>query len=488
MSNIIYFDDLKKNKYSFSAKLYKKQKTNYVKSYKLKDFLIEPIKKGTEVGSDTYIYNKKYQFIRTSNILNNSVLLDEKSCIGIPKKFFEKQNLKKKQILIVKDGALGNVAFLDRDYPNFMICSGINSLTCKNPFYIFAILQHKLFKKNFEFNVTSGSTISHAKDMYLEFDIPLPVDNAEDIINLVENIMKSIILKERLIKDKINSLNKFISEILHFNGFDNIKTEYPTYSDLLSVKRLDSGYYSEKAIYIRDLIKNYENGYFYIPSKNIKGGKTPKIRSEPSYENLKYKWITPTFINKYGMNTNICSIDFKEKNNINNDTCLIINRTSKKIDGKSGKFVGIASFYNYSFFGKGQHNQGFYRLENYEKIDLIMITTLLNHPIYREYFGEISIGSKMKEIKKYNLTEIPFPKLNSEIKNKIKNLYYKEIKWDYNKDNGNFEEYDNKWSKNAGIFDLYLILYKEKTFLNKIIEKIYNNENIEIKYTLNKDY
>ena len=481
MDNIVNFNEIQENNYSFSAKLYEKREIKYTNSCKLSEFLISPIQKGKEIGSDAYILDKNYQFIRTSNISNSSSLFNEDSCVGVPEVYFENQNLKKNQILIVKDGNLGNVSFLDKNYPTFMISSGINVLNCINPYYIFAILQNDLFKQNFEYNVTVGSTISHAKDIFLDFDIPLPLQN--DGIIFVETIMESIILKERLIKDKIDSLNNFISKILDFKGFNNIENFNPTYEDLVSITRLDSGYYSNKSIFIRKLIESYPEGYFYIPSNNIKGGNTPKVRSEPSYNELDYKWIVPSYINDFGLNVNICSMNFKGRNNINNDTCLIINRTSKKSNGQSGKYVGIASFYDYSFFGNGHHNQGFYRLENYNRSDLIMIVVLLNHPIYREYFGEISVGSKMKEIKKYNLIEIPFPKFNSNIKEQINKLYFNELKWEFNAENESFKEYDMKWSKEAGIYDLYLMIYKEKSFLNQIIQKIYDDEFFELNFS-----
>ena len=107
----------------------------------------------------------------------------------------------------------------------------------------------------------------------------------------------------------------------------------------------------------------------------------------------------------------------------------------------------------------------------------------MNHPIYREYFGEISIGSKMKEIKKYNLIEIPFPKFNIEIKQKIKNMYYNKQGWDFlNSKTDSFEEYDKIWSEKAGIFDLYIMLNKQKNVLDNCVEQLYENKNIEINY------
>ena len=96
MSTIIHFNEIKKNNYSFSAKLYEKPEKKYEFSSKLSSFLISPLQKGVEVGSDAYISNKKYKFIRTADISNNSFLLNEKSSIGVSEIFFKDSNLKKK--------------------------------------------------------------------------------------------------------------------------------------------------------------------------------------------------------------------------------------------------------------------------------------------------------------------------------------------------------------------------------------------------------
>lgn len=481
-SEVFYEDFLKKNHY-LSAELLEEKNKEYSCFSKLADF-VELSQKGIEPGSASYTEDKRFKFIRTSDISKDSLLINEKSCIGIKKKFFENHNLKKGQILIVKDAGLGKVAILNQDYPNFMLCAGIYALSCKHPFYVLAILQHPLFQENFYQNVARGSVFSHAGSSFLDFDIPLPNNKNKDIINYIENLMESIIYKENLINKKISYLNDYISNIIGFKGFENIKKNFPTFDDIQNIKRLDSGYYTPKARFIIDLIKSYEEGYFFIDKNNLKGGNTPKNRLEPiNNSSLKYKWITPTYINDNGLINEIYSIEFDSKNNISSDACLIVNRTSKKDDGESGKFVAISFFYNYSFFGEGHHNQGIYRVENYDKVDLLVLIALLNHPLYREYFGEISLGSKMKEVKTYNLLNIPFPKFNAEIKNKIKDLYFNEIEFEFkNWNNDNFLDYDKHWSNNAGIYDLYLVLLKEKNLMNSVIEDIYQGKDIEMSY------
>ena len=477
--------DIQDNNYSLSASLYQNTNVKYSSFKKLSDFVIN-LQKGTEPGSKFYCDERTYKFIRTSDIQENSFLFNERLCVGILFTGFKNQNLKKEQILLVKDASLGKVAILEKDYPNCMICGGIHALTCKSPYYVFAILQHPLFRENFERNVPKGSVFSHASEKYLDFDIPLPKDNNLNVIYFIENLMFSIINKEILIKKRFNQINELISNELNFKGFDEISSqEFPKFNEVTKQNKLYAGSYTKRIKFIKNLINSYENGCFFIDKDNFKSGSTPskKIISSKS-SSLKFKWIQPTNINEIGLFSSIPSIDFKnKKNNINSNACLIINRTSKKIDGISGKFVGISTFYDYSFFGKGHHNQGIYRIDNFNDIDLIVIVSLLNHPLYREYMGEISLGSKMKEIKIDDLTSIPFPKFNSSFKLKIKNLFYNKNYYNTeNLNNENFLIYDKQWSEKAGLYDLFITYQKQKNLLNNIIEKIYNGEYVEINY------
>lgn len=484
----VSFTDIQDNDYSLSASLYQGNEVNYSFFKKLSEFILTT-QKGNEPGSKFYSNDKTFRFIRTSNIEEDSFLLNENLCVGILGKAFKRHNLKKEQILLVKDATLGKVAMLDKDYPNFMLCSGIHSLTCNFPYYIFAILQHHRFKENFEKNIPRESTFSHAGEKYLDFDIPLPNDNNQEVICFVENLMRSTFLKEVLIKERISQINKLISEKLNFNGFHTINDQkFPRINEISKSNKLYAGYYSKKSKFIKDLIFSYENGYFFIDKEKIKSGFTPSNNKKTGpYDNdsLKYKWITPTNINELGIISLISSIEFNyKKNNLKNNACLIINRTSKKFDGESGKFVGISTFYDIDIFNEGQHNQGIYRVENYEDIDLIVLVSLLNHPLYREYFGEISLGSKMKEIKIEDLINTPFPNFNHSIKEKIKNLYYSKEKYDFkNLNNENFLEKDKTWCEKAGVFDLYIISQRQKYFINHIVDLIYEGKDIKIDYS-----
>lgn len=99
---------------------------------------------------------------------------------------------------------------------------------------------------------------------------------------------------------------------------------------------------------------------------------------------------------------------------------LIVNRTSK---GGSGEYCGISAFYDYEISGPAQHNQGIFRVFDLQKDDLIVLTAIMNTTNYRKHCSNLTMGSKMKKLKLYNILNIPFPKFPDKIRNEIINLY-----------------------------------------------------------------
>ena len=75
------------------------------------------------------------------------------------------------------------------------------------------------------------------------------------------------------------------------------------------------------------------------------------------------------------------------------------------------------------------------------------------------------------------------PKFPDNEKNNIVKLYYNNIK--YNSDDlnlSNFLENDHKYNLNAGIYELDRSIKKMKKQLNKVIEKIANDEEVLIDF------
>lgn len=443
--------------------------------------LVNRIDKGNEIGSNNYVERSSYKFIRTAAFTDYkfSIVEDDNSVLSISSSVYENMNLKEEDILICKDSNVGEVVILDKDYHNYMFSAGINKLTLnRDKFYIYGVMKNNKFKEQLKSKIPKGATIMHAKDLYLDCIIPYPTDSS--IIDYVESLVKIIINKEKELGNKFKKIENIITNEINNNCNNNSMVfKYPKISQLLTINRLDTGNYTEEFSDIDNKIKNYKNGCFFISTENISGGNTPKQRFIEKNDDLKFNWIVPSYIYEDGTIDLTYKINCS-KNNINQNCMLIINRTSK---GGYGEYVGISSYYDYNLKGKAQHNQGIYKVKNMDDNILILMTCLLNSKIYRKYCANLSMGSKMKELKLNNILSIPFPKFPEEKINIICNLYYNKL--EKNKiQSEKFVEDNRKWDKSAGILDLFDSVQNAKKILNLTIDKIYSNEDIDKQFLI----
>ncbi len=422
----ISIKDLVTKSHSFSAAQYKGIIIKSKNKISLRDLLDRPLKpsdKGNEVGSQSYITRSPFQFIRTKGLQSESFLpsFSPESVVPILPASFKNMFLKEGDILISKDSNIGEVIILDKDYPKHMISAGIYKLPVKkNKYYIFSLLKSDFFKTQLSFLVSRGTTIKHAKTLFLDCEIPFPdKKNQEQVIRYVETLTRSIISFEKSIKEKTESLNTLIEKELNNQKNNLFHYEYPSLLKIKENSRLDAGTYSEEFKKIDFLIKNYKGGFNFLSPKKLKSGNTPRQRSIGTVNNLKYLWITPTNITDFGVVESAERITCSN-NNLNENAMLMVNRTSR---GRRGEYVGIAMFYDVALYGKAQHNQGVYKVSGYTDIDLLFMSAFMNCKYMREYCSGLSIGSKMKEMKANQFLEIPFPDFHKDKKIEIGNIY-----------------------------------------------------------------
>ena len=191
--------------------------------------------------------------------------------------------------------------------------------------------------------VSRGVTIKHAKTLFLDCEIPFPNQkNNDEVVKYIESLVISIINREKGIKESTEVLNKAIWQELTDQKADIFKYKYPTLENIKRNSRLDTGTYSKEFRKIDFLVKNYKKGFYFIDSKKIKSGGTPKKRVLGDNDSLKYLWITPTNITDFGTIGNEEGITC-DKNNLNQNAMLLVNRTSC---GGRGEYVGIAMYYD----------------------------------------------------------------------------------------------------------------------------------------------
>lgn len=426
VSTEIRSDEVVSKNHSFSPSQYKCVRIANENSVALGELLDRPLStsdKGVEVGSQRYISNSPFMFVRTKGLQRESFLpsFSSESVVPILPSSFMNCRLQKGDILISKDSNAGEAIILDRDYPRHMISGGIYKLPIKKQkLYVFGLLKSAFFRTQLEFLVSRGATITHAGKRFLDCKIPFPnQDNKEEAVEYVERLVETIIEQEKSVRARSEKINKNIEKELLNQKRRNFHYEYPTDKEIRNETRLDTRKYGPRFREIDFLLRNYAEGFSVINKENIKSGTTPERRKKGADAELEYLWITPTSIADYGVLKERERITC-EKNNLGKNAMLLVNRTSR---GDQGEYVGIAMFFDAALYGAAQHNQGIYRVEGYSDTDLLFMSCFMNCGSMRLYCAGLTMGSKMKEIKASQFLEIPFPNFPDSFKKRIANMY-----------------------------------------------------------------
>ncbi|CAG8774965.1 34892_t:CDS:2, partial [Gigaspora margarita] len=231
--------------------------------------------KGTEVGSINYVSQSTHYFIRARALQANYFLpfLDNETVIAIRPQIFKNFNLKEGDLIISKDSNIGEAIILDKDYPNFTISGALYKLPItKNKLYLFAFFKHHHFREQLNLLVPKGSTIRHAKTLFLDCKIPFPNQkNFADVVKYVELLTQGIINKEKEIRRKNQLIFELIEkELLENQKKEEFKYERPKFSELFSNLRIDSSYYCYDYKRKQFLISNYKHGVKVIDEWNFK--------------------------------------------------------------------------------------------------------------------------------------------------------------------------------------------------------------------------
>ncbi|AEA33800.1 restriction endonuclease subunit S [Hippea maritima] len=450
----------------------------------------EPIA-GKEVGSNSYIdIETGYKFIRTKAFTPYSFLPDlsiNGSFEYLRPKDFENAKGKNSQriikegdILFVTGGNVGEVVIADEILDNSIPSSHILKLFFDNKikYYILAFLKNEFCKIQSNFGPIGaiGGLDTFDKDTLLSISIPFPNQkNSDEVIEYVELLTKAIINKEKEIRRKHKLiLEKIEKELLENQKPNKFEYKLPDILEIEKVGRLDTKLYKRNFKYYEFLIQNYKGGFFYLEESDLRGGSTPK-QNERIFGKGEFTWVTPTFISKYGYLDNIEKIAIKsKKNNIKRNCLILINRGNKE-----DLIRGF--YYDYKDLGEGHHNQGCYRIEN-GNYNLIFLTALLNSQFYRNFVSNLSVGSKMPEIKISQIINIPFPNFPESKQKEIAELYYNPVDYPTDLNLNNFLEEDSKWNEKAGILQLDLSAKKLKERLNEVIYQIVMDEEISIHF------
>ncbi|KFF07957.1 restriction endonuclease subunit S domain-containing protein [Chryseobacterium luteum] len=446
---------------------------------------------GVEVGSLNYIGQSTHYFVRTKALQAHSFLpeITIETALPIMPNSFVNMNLKQGDLLISKDSNIGEVVILDKDYPNFMLSGAIYRLpVIEKKYYLLAFIKHHIFREQLDFMVPKGSTIRHAKTLFLDCKIPMPNHDPENTIKFVETLTKAIIVKENLIKQRHKTILSLIeNEITNNQRSDIFTFELPKLKEISEIGRLDTnlyGKYFKKEIF---KIQNYIGGFKSFQDlgfKLIRGNNLAvsvigsSVYSDIDYKNF-YKLFLPKNISKYG--TNIRS------EYLGNPNKLITLKKGDIIFGAEGFEKGRSMV----IFDDSQRN-----ITNFHGMTIRQSTNNLNLTIYfkclLDYLRDKGLidlyatGGNGGSLSQSYWSTIPFPMFDENKQKEIVSLYHNPTN-SYMSDNitlDNFIEKDDIFNKNAGICELDKTAKQLKQLLNQTIDNITNDIETEINFNI----
>jgi hypothetical protein len=424
----IHFDELW-SKSSLSPSLYQRVDCPNRNVRKVGELTEKPVR-GQEVGSKSYVESSDYYFIRNRALQETSCLLyiDSESIIPIKPKAFVDYNLSKNDILYSKDSNIGECCIIESEkYKNHMISSGIlKFVSIENPLYLLAFLKHGFLKAQLRSMTARGSTISHSKLKILECVIPFPSGSeADNIVKMVESLMKLIILKEVEIREKNLQIYNIIQEEIDQNQKESVsKYEFPNFSELVDKGRLDTGLYERRYKGFVFKIRNYKYGCETISKMGFKIRRGQNLQISAIGKSIYsdnpcegyYRLILPTNISDYGVVEKIEYLGNK------NDLDMLVEGDimfGAEATFRATILCGLETDRTISNIHAILLNK-----ENVNIEENIFVGCYLRYMGKIGIMDEIAVGGHGGSVTQDYVLQIPVPKFPSDLKNKIANLYY----------------------------------------------------------------
>jgi hypothetical protein len=456
----------------------------------VRDFLSRKLQRkdlGQEVGSLSYIGKSTHFFIRTKALQSYSFLPEITSETALPvlPDMFVNMDLKEGDLLLSKDSNIGEIIILDEDYPNYMVSSAIYKLPVnRNKLYLLALIKHKIFREQLDAMVPKGSTIRHAKTMFLDCKIPIPNKNIENTIKFVEILTQAIINKEKLIKKRHFAIIGLIEiELLNNQNDKPFSFTLPRINEIIYVGRLDTNLYREHFKKIVHQIQNYKNGFETITQLGftLSRGQNLQVSNigESIYSSEKhhnfYTLMLPKFLSKYGT---VDKIEY-----LGNQNYLKTLKKGDLIFGAEG-FEKGRSIVIIEEKERTITNIHGITIQQNEKnvVKAIFVKCCLDYLRNKGLIDLYAVGGNGGSLGQKYWDIIPFPRFSQDLQTEIAKLYHND-KVQYNNLDislDNFLQIDNEYNDNAGIHELDKTLKRLKQILTDAVDKIANDVEVEI--------
>lgn len=488
----IKFSDINKDDFILSSSLYEKVNFKNTNGIFLKELLSCSLSnefKGSDVGSDNYVDQSPYTFLRTKALQDFNYLPDfnKESLLRIKPSSFKEMNLKKGDLILSKDSNIGEITILDDDYPKMMISSAMYKLPIeKDKYYIFAFIKHSAFREQLDLLVPKGATIRHAKTLFLECSIIFPKKNREKIIDYIETLVKSVIKKEKLIKIKHEKILHSIENEIASNQKDEVFTfSQPTISELKKKNRLDTNLYGPYFKEINFKIKNYKYGYSTLKElgyelsrgQNLQISNIGRSIYSKRYRSNFYELMLPKFLSKYGT---VNKVEY-----LGNSNKLKILKKGELIFGAEGFEKGrsiviidekekvITNIHGITIRKKREQNLK----------QAIFIKCFLDYLRSKGVIDLFAVGGNGGSLAQKYWDEIYFPNLSEIVQDAVSNLYYNpEAHYKKEFDMDTFCQIDEEFNSKAGIYELDKSMKLIKNKIDEVIDAIVKDDDPQLTF------
>lgn len=488
--DIVSYNEVVNSQYKLSSSLFLKLVIPNANSKKLAYFLSRKLDRtdlGVEVGSLSYIDKSSKYFLRTKALQDYSYIpeLNSETMLPILPKDFVNMHLKKGDVVISKDSNIGEVVILEKDYPDCMLSGALYKLPVKEEwkYYLLAFIKHDIFREQLNAIVPKGATIRHAKTLFLDCLIPLPNCNAENVVKYVSLLTEAIVNKQVLIKKRHAEILRLIEEELQNNQKPNtFEYHLPTLKDLKEVGRLDTGLYSPSFKEGLNTIRNYYYGYFeniyelgykLCRGQNLQESNIGKsIYSEIHYPNF-YTLVLPTNFSPYGTVEKCLYLGnpYLLKTLAQGEIVFGAEATFRSLVICDTKDKYITNIHGVTISNEGNLTQS------------IFVKCYMDFLVYSGIIDAVKVGGHGGSFAQKYWSNIPIPKFPESKQKEIAALYHNPIEYNTGEFTlDNFTEKDNAYNAEAGIYELDKTAKHLQELLNDAIDKIVNDQEVEIKF------
>lgn len=450
----------------------------------LSEFLDEenPYDQGEEPGSFTYVPKSNVSFIRNSCIdssnFSNQVI---KEIFLNPKYEFD-NSLFDEDVLLCKDANIGDSClFLKEKSKDYVLSSGVVRLNFRKScfkYYCLAFLRDEYFLNQLDAKTPKGSTIRHAGSKFLDCFIPDISKKEENLLSLIEALLKNISYSERVSYQKLCEANKAI-ELDFFQVDENYAS--PSVDYLVEHLRLDAGYYSKTVNNVQHSLEHYKNGVWSLQDAGFSMKRGTNLQKRDLGRSIQ----SDTFRKNYHLL--VYPSDISDNGYILKETYLGARNSVSYMksgdilfsaEGTVGKVFIICD--ESLKFVTNIHGLVISPDKGTNLNDSIILGQYLHYLRSIGYFDKVSVGGQGGSYAVNYWESFIFPKFGDDVKKRVAKLYHSGVVLDPT-------QFTVEELGKAGVFELNKFRIECNEILKRILEDIKNNKTKDPAFYFNLD-